>query len=129
MAKRRGNGPLLRWAREFLWHKDSRCSYCRLNTRWHALEHELDRPTVDHVIPKARGGTDTPKNLVLACHACNSAKGSLPLLVFLLLRDGHDGRGFPGNGRRLTEKQAKRLYERYRDAVKRNEEARMQCVS
>lgn len=31
--------------------------------------------TLDHVIPKSRGGTDAPSNLALACHACNNAKG------------------------------------------------------
>ena len=30
--------------------------------------------TCDHVIPKARGGTDDLANLVPACRACNSAK-------------------------------------------------------
>jgi 5-methylcytosine-specific restriction protein A len=30
--------------------------------------------TTDHVIPKARGGTDDPSNLAAACRSCNSAK-------------------------------------------------------
>lgn len=29
---------------------------------------------VDHVLPVSRGGTDDPKNLVPACHACNASK-------------------------------------------------------
>jgi len=33
--------------------------------------------TVDHVIPKARGGTDTFLNLVTACYECNAKKGKL----------------------------------------------------
>lgn len=39
--------------------------------------HYCGRPatTADHVIPKARGGTDDPDNLVAACVSCNSAKG------------------------------------------------------
>lgn len=32
--------------------------------------------TVDHVTPKARGGTDDPANLVASCRSCNSAKGA-----------------------------------------------------
>ncbi len=32
--------------------------------------------TVDHVIPKARGGTDDLRNLVAACLRCNSVKGA-----------------------------------------------------
>jgi len=31
--------------------------------------------TVDHVIPRSRGGTDHLDNLQLLCGACNSAKG------------------------------------------------------
>lgn len=30
--------------------------------------------TVDHVVPKARGGSDDESNLVAACRPCNSAK-------------------------------------------------------
>ena len=32
--------------------------------------------TVDHVVPRSRGGLDTWDNLVLACTACNLKKGS-----------------------------------------------------
>jgi hypothetical protein len=31
---------------------------------------------VDHVVAKARGGSDAPDNLVLACLRCNSIKGT-----------------------------------------------------
>lgn len=30
--------------------------------------------TFDHLTPRARGGKDVPKNLVLACKPCNSAR-------------------------------------------------------
>jgi 5-methylcytosine-specific restriction endonuclease McrA len=32
--------------------------------------------TIDHVIPKSKGGDDSMDNLVLACTACNGAKGN-----------------------------------------------------
>ena len=32
--------------------------------------------TVDHVVPRSRGGTDHPSNLQLLCGACNSKKGN-----------------------------------------------------
>ena len=32
--------------------------------------------TIDHIIPKARGGTDRKENLQLLCNACNSTKGT-----------------------------------------------------
>ena len=31
--------------------------------------------TVDHIIPKARGGEDTWENLTAACVSCNNRKG------------------------------------------------------
>lgn len=32
--------------------------------------------TVDHIVPRARGGTDAPENLRAACKACNSSAGA-----------------------------------------------------
>ena len=32
--------------------------------------------TVDHIIPKAHGGTDDRSNLVACCRSCNSVKGA-----------------------------------------------------
>jgi 5-methylcytosine-specific restriction endonuclease McrA len=32
--------------------------------------------TLDHVIPRSRGGTSTWENLVACCHPCNRAKGN-----------------------------------------------------
>jgi 5-methylcytosine-specific restriction endonuclease McrA len=43
-----------------------RCQYCG----------SRDKLTVDHVIPKSRGGRDTWENLVAACTPCNNKKGS-----------------------------------------------------
>ncbi len=43
-----------------------RCQYC-------ASKEAL---TVDHVLPKSRGGRDTWENLVAACTPCNNKKGN-----------------------------------------------------
>ncbi len=43
-----------------------RCQYCG----------GRDGLTVDHVVPKSRGGKDTWENLVAACTRCNNKKGS-----------------------------------------------------
>jgi len=43
------------------------CQYCG------EREHPL---TVDHIIPKSRGGLTTWTNVVVACKPCNSKKGS-----------------------------------------------------
>ena len=43
-----------------------RCAYCGAT----------ERLTIDHVMPKSRGGKDTWENLVAACTPCNNRKGN-----------------------------------------------------
>ena len=43
-----------------------RCAYCDA----------AERLTIDHVVPKSRGGRDTWENLVAACTPCNNRKGN-----------------------------------------------------
>jgi 5-methylcytosine-specific restriction endonuclease McrA len=54
-------------SRKNILRRDSyKCGYCGRG----------DLPlTVDHVVPKARGGNDAWDNLVAACTACNNKKG------------------------------------------------------
>lgn len=70
--RRRGNrherGYGAEWerlSRAILERDGYRCCYCGGYAR-----------TVDHLLPKAHGGTDDPSNLVAACRRCNSAKGA-----------------------------------------------------
>jgi hypothetical protein len=49
---------------------DHRCEYCRAPER--AFNSAFE---VEHVYPSARGGSDDPTNLALACRACNARKG------------------------------------------------------
>jgi 5-methylcytosine-specific restriction endonuclease McrA len=61
--------------REYLLEKWSRhCVYCGMADV--ALQ-------VEHVRPKAHGGSSRASNLVLACEDCNQAKGSRPVEAFL----------------------------------------------
>jgi len=56
-----------------------KCAYCGRS----------DLPlTIDHVIPRSKGGKDTWENLVAACYRCNNKKGNrtpaeanMPLLI------------------------------------------------
>src|SRR5260370_21181634 len=53
--------------REYLLEKfERRCVYCG------AQEVPLE---IDHVLPKARGGSNRVANLTIACHPCNQRKG------------------------------------------------------
>ena len=52
---------------EILKRDGHRCFYCKDTER---------KLTVDHVVPKALGGTDDPTNLVASCGECNGGKSS-----------------------------------------------------
>lgn len=48
---------------------DGRCQYCERTIN-------LSDATVDHVVPKSRGGQNAWENVALACSKCNQKKGS-----------------------------------------------------
>lgn len=61
--------------REYLlekWHRT--CAYCGVQNV--PLQ-------VEHIVPRAAGGSDRVSNLTLACQACNQKKGSRPIDEFL----------------------------------------------
>lgn len=61
--------------RQYLLEKWGRqCAYCS----------KKDVPLeVEHITPRAKGGTDRVANLTLACEPCNKAKGTQDIVVFL----------------------------------------------
>ena len=56
--------PLTR--RNLMYRDHYRCQYCNAKT--------IDL-TIDHVIPRSRGGSDTWENVVACCQKCNVKKG------------------------------------------------------
>jgi 5-methylcytosine-specific restriction endonuclease McrA len=61
--------------REYLLAKwGRRCAYCD------ATDVRLN---IDHIVARARGGSDRVSNLTLACVACNQAKGAQPVERFV----------------------------------------------
>lgn len=61
--------------REYLLEKWARqCAYCA------AKDTSLQ---IDHIQPKARGGSNRISNLTLACRCCNEAKAAQPIEAFL----------------------------------------------
>jgi 5-methylcytosine-specific restriction endonuclease McrA len=47
----------------------TKCQYC-------AKSLTFTQSTVDHIVPRSRGGSNTWSNLVLCCSPCNTRKGS-----------------------------------------------------
>jgi len=56
--------------REVLRRDEYRCQYCG---------QRMGRLTIDHVVPRSRGGVHSWKNLVAACPQCNRRKGGRTL--------------------------------------------------
>jgi len=53
-----------------LWlEQDRKCYYC-------GIKIQLKHCELDHKVPVSRGGSDTKKNMVAACHNCNKEKGN-----------------------------------------------------
>tara|TARA_B100001123_G_scaffold445065_1_gene595667 strand:+ start:2234 stop:2737 length:504 start_codon:yes stop_codon:yes gene_type:complete len=51
-----------------IWRDNNRCQYC-------SKVFTTDKLTVDHIMPKSRGGEKSWTNLVTACKKCNQKKG------------------------------------------------------
>ena len=57
------------WRKKIKEEWDWECAYC-------GSEKNL---TIDHIVPKAKGGTDFTKNCLCACHSCNQDKSYTPM--------------------------------------------------
>lgn len=66
--------------------QNRRCRYC-----WDPMggnPNDPSYPTVDHIVPQSRGGSDDIHNLVAACRGCNSAKGTMSQSQFMTHQRG-----------------------------------------
>lgn len=64
------NWPTPRFRKRVLFNRDGwKCQYCCVKLDWNTV-------TIDHVLPRSRGGQTSWKNCVAACKKCNIAKGS-----------------------------------------------------
>jgi hypothetical protein len=43
--------------------------------------------SIDHLIPKAKGGIDDAENMIWACRSCNSSKGATDMLDWYLVKE------------------------------------------
>lgn len=66
------------------------CAYCTK---------ELIPPggSIDHIVPRSKGGTDRKENLLMCCQPCNVRKGDMPYMSFVKEID-RDLRGTEAEG-------------------------------
>tara|TARA_B100000886_G_C20391172_1_gene478335 strand:+ start:922 stop:1425 length:504 start_codon:yes stop_codon:yes gene_type:complete len=55
--------------KNIIWRDQNQCQYC-------AKYFTSDKLTIDHVLPRSRGGKNKWNNLVAACKKCNQRKGN-----------------------------------------------------
>ena len=66
-----GKLPHPRTHKNWLYGEDEHCAGC-------GVQFPKRNMTIDHIVPKSKGGTDHRSNLQLLCGACNSMKGDRP---------------------------------------------------
>lgn len=52
-----------------------RCLFCRKKLLVDEAGQPLSPVSVEHIVPRSKGGTDALENLALACPGCNHEKG------------------------------------------------------
>ena len=65
------------WRRNVKEKWNYKCAYC-------GSKKEL---TIDHVVPRCKGGSDFTKNVVCCCHSCNQSKAHSPWEEWYLSQD------------------------------------------
>jgi len=102
-----------KWIRSSLkealyWRGGFQCVYCQT-----ALT--LRTATLDHLIPRDVNGPNTPHNLVVCCHTCNSSRGKTDWIQWVTLRFAMT---FPAVVRRVYTQRRQRIT-KLRSAVQR----------
>lgn len=59
------------------------CPYCGDKM---TLRSGFKQATIEHIIPKSKGGPNKEFNYMAVCSKCNSASGILPLANFLIMK-------------------------------------------
>ncbi len=60
--------------RESLWLAEGKqCHWCHKPTRL-CIQPDPDQATIEHIIPRYKGGTNDPENLASSCRLCNSRR-------------------------------------------------------
>lgn len=78
------NGTFAPWMlRYYRFRQQGRCFYCRAEMLTQVKSCHPQKENLEHLVPLSRGGEHAWSNTVLACHQCNTKKGSQTLEEFL----------------------------------------------
>ena len=69
---------------EILKRDNFTCQYCGRNVKNHNVSLHID-----HILPRKKGGTDKPENLITACQECNLGKADVLLEDRKLKKEGY----------------------------------------
>lgn len=61
------------WRGQEVWQ--GRCLHCNAHLLVGLDGEPISRATIEHIVPRAHGGTEELENLALACARCNEGKG------------------------------------------------------
>ncbi|MCW2974560.1 MAG: hypothetical protein JWN72_2833 [Thermoleophilia bacterium] len=79
-AKRRTESHSTRLRQRLVARQGGRCHYCdapmTMRSRFDSPVQATDA-TIEHLVPRALGGGNTPQNLVAACSRCNALGGRI----------------------------------------------------
>lgn len=65
-----------------IYERDNKiCAYCGIECS--ADENANHGISLDHIKPRSKGGTNSPKNLVVSCRGCNSTRQDTPIEKWL----------------------------------------------
>jgi len=79
------------------------CVYCGKTVDYGEAQPHPDAPSRDHFIPISKGGARGGKNTVLACFACNQAKGDMDPRLILFAWLWLNPRSFEAAVKRIEE--------------------------
>ena len=82
--RRKEKKNLRLWKSQQLVKQKNKCYYCKckldITTYYPGEILPPDAMTIDHVLPRWRGGKNEKSNMVLACFSCNNEKGGKTLI-------------------------------------------------
>lgn len=93
MAGNRGQGSKWLWpsTRRRIYERDDwRCVWCTEKVEQPTLPEDgilvsggiIRQASIDHVVPRARGGSNDPRNLITCCAQCNAKRGHRSVPAF-----------------------------------------------